>query len=327
MKNYDLMRAILDKIKEYDTIMLFRHIRPDGDCVGATKGMKDILTASFPEKKVYLIDSQHADYLAFLGEDDTEVEDSVYENALGIVLDTANLDRVSNKKYELCRELIKMDHHINREPYGDLCWVEDERCSTCELVTHFYLTFKDELKMTADGAKYLYTGLVTDSGRFRFRSVSGESMRCAGALLDKGIDTDVLYAHLYLQDFDEFKFKAQIYKKMKITENGVAYINITKKMQEEFNLTSETASASVSALDSIKGSLIWIAFIENDDGSTRVRLRSRFVTINDIAERFNGGGHACASGATVYSRKEMNALIREADARIKEYKENNTGWL
>ena len=220
-----------------------------------------------------------------------------------------------------------MDHHINREPYGDLCWVEDERCSTCELVTHFYLTFKDELKMTADGAKYLYTGLVTDSGRFRFRSVSGESMRCAGALLDKGIDTDVLYAHLYLQDFDEFKFKAQIYKKMKITENGVAYINITKKMQEEFNLTSETASASVSALDSIKGSLIWIAFIENDDGSTRVRLRSRFVTINDIAERFNGGGHACASGATVYSRKEMNALIREADARIKEYKENNTGWL
>jgi phosphoesterase RecJ-like protein len=327
MKNYDLMRAILDKIKEYDTIMLFRHIRPDGDCVGATKGMKDILTASFPEKKVYLIDSQHADYLAFLGEDDAEVEDSVYENALGIVLDTANLDRVSNKKYELCRELIKMDHHINREPFGDLCWVEDERCSTCELVTHFYLTFADELKMTEEGAKYLYTGLVTDSGRFRFRSVSGESMRCAGALLDKGIDTDVLYAHLYLQDFDEFKFKAQIYKKMKITENGVAYINITKKMQEEFNLTSETASASVSALDSIKGSLIWIAFIENDDGSTRVRLRSRFVTINDIAERYNGGGHACASGATVYSRKEMNALIKEADARIKEYKENNTGWL
>ena len=101
MKNYDLMRAILDKIKEYDTIMLFRHIRPDGDCVGATKGMKDILTASFPEKKVYLIDSQHADYLAFLGEDDGEVDDSVYESALGIVLDTANLDRVSNKKYEL----------------------------------------------------------------------------------------------------------------------------------------------------------------------------------------------------------------------------------
>ena len=105
MKNYDLMRAILDKIKEYDTIMLFRHIRPDGDCVGATKGMKDILTASFPDKKVYIIDSQHADYLAFLGEDDAEVDDSVYEGALAIVLDTANLDRVSNKKYELCREL------------------------------------------------------------------------------------------------------------------------------------------------------------------------------------------------------------------------------
>ena len=98
-------------------------------------------------------------------------------------------------------------------------------------------------------------------------------------------------------------------------------------MQERFNLSSEDASASVSYMDSIKDSLIWLAFIENDDNSTRVRLRSRFVTVNPIAERYHGGGHACASGATVYSREEAEALIAEADARLKEFKENNEGWL
>ena len=86
-------------------------------------------------------------------------------------------------------------------------------------------------------------------------------------------------------------------------------------------------SASVSYMDSIKDSLIWLAFIENDDNSTRVRLRSRFVTVNQIAERYRGGGHACAAGATVYSREEMEALIAEADACLKDFKENNVGWL
>jgi phosphoesterase RecJ-like protein len=80
-------------------------------------------------------------------------------------------------------------------------------------------------------------------------------------------------------------------------------------------------------MDSIKGSLIWLAFIDNEDGSIRVRLRSRFVTINCIGEKYRGGGHACAAGATIYSLEEMNQLISEADARLKEYKENNEGWL
>ena len=79
-------------------------------------------------------------------------------------------------------------------------------------------------------------------------------------------------------------------------------------------------------MDSIKGSLIWIAFIETDK-DIRVRLRSRFVTISDLAEKYRGGGHACAAGATLYSKKEMKELLREADALIKEYKENNEGWL
>jgi phosphoesterase RecJ-like protein len=223
--------------------------------------------------------------------------------------------------------MIKLDHHINVNPYGDLLWVEEEASSCCEMIVSFYDTFKDSLTLTPEAALYLYTGMVTDSGRFRFRSVSGETLRLAGILLSCGIDTDTLYAHLYLNDFDVLKFRAEVYRKMKITENGVAYIHVTEKMQEKFNLSREDASAVVSALDSIKGSLIWIAFIDNGDKTTRVRLRSRFVTINSLAERYHGGGHAMASGATVYSRKEMNALIAEADTLLADYKANHGGWL
>ena len=80
-------------------------------------------------------------------------------------------------------------------------------------------------------------------------------------------------------------------------------------------------------MDSIRGSIIWIAFIDNADGTIRVRLRSRFVPVNTLAEKYRGGGHECACGATLRSKEEMLQFIADADALIKEYKENNEGWL
>ena len=322
----EVLQQIFDKIKQYDRIMLFRHIRNDGDCVGATKGLKAIITQTWPEKEVYLIDDDHADYLEFLGKDDDPVADELYADALGIVLDTGTDARISNKKYTLCRELIKIDHHINVCEYGDISWVEESASSCCEMVAKFYFTFKDQLKMDSEAATYLYTGMVTDSGRFRFRSVSGDTMRMAGMLLDLGIDTDVLYAHLYLQDLESFKFKSYVYKNMKMTPAGVAYLYVSRATMEKYGLTHEQAAAAVSLMDSIKGSLIWLIFIEHET-EIRVRLRSRFVTVNQIAERYSGGGHDCASGATVHSKREALQLVKEADQTLAKYKAENEGWL
>ncbi len=325
--SYEKKSAILEKIKAYDKIILFRHFRPDGDAVGSTKGLQRILQLTYPEKTIRLLNADYCDYMAFLGGEDIPEPDDFYGDALGIVLDTGTLDRISNKKYTLCRELVKIDHHIENHPYGDLSWVEEEKSSTCEMIAEFYDTFKDELKIDDLAATYIYAGMVTDSGRFRFRSVSGDTLRYAGLMLDQGVDTDVLYANLYMQDFDDLKFKAYVYRKMKITENGVAYLYVDKRMQRKFGLTGEAASATVSQMESIRNSLIWVAFIDNADGSIRVRLRSRFVTVSEIGEKYHGGGHACAAGATVYSKKELRALLADCDARLKEYKENNEGWL
>ncbi len=327
--NLAVKKQIFDKIKEYNKIFIFRHIRNDGDCVGATKGFKRILQLTFPDKNIYLIDSDAAEYLKFLGPDDEPVDDSEYTDALGIVIDTASEARISNKNYTLCKELIKIDHHIPLENYGDIMWVEEERSSACEMIADFYDTFRDELKIDSEAATYIYTGMVTDSGRFKYEGVTGETMRKAAIMLDCGVDTEKLYANLYLEAFGYLKFKAEIYRRMQITESGVAYIYIDKDMQQQFNLTLEQASACVGTLDSIRGAIAWMVFIENGDaeGSIRVRLRSRFVHINPIAEKYNGGGHACASGATVYSWDEAEQLLKDADEHVKEYKETHEGWL
>ena len=326
--NRESMELILQKIKEYDRIILVRHFRPDGDAIGSTKGMRAILRATYPQKEIYILNDDYSDYLGFLGGEDEAIPDEMYADALALVLDTATEDRISNKKYKLCREIAKIDHHIDKNPYGNYCWIEEDKSSTCEMVVQFYDAFRDELILTTEAATYLYTGMVTDSGRFRFRSVDGDTMRCAGILLDAGVDTDTLYSNLYPKDFKELKFQSYVYKKMKMTQNGVAYIYVDKAMQKKFGLTPEQASACVSHLDSIRGSLIWCAFIESIESKTiRVRLRSRFVTISEVAERYRGGGHACAAGATLYAKKEMKALLSECDQRLKEYKENHEGWI
>ena len=329
MKNYETMKSILEKIKSYQRIIIFRHYRPDGDAVGSTKGLQRILQLSFPEKEIYLQNSDYCDYMAFLGKEDEPIDESLYENALGIVVDTGTADRASNKKFSLCREIVKIDHHIDIKPYGDISWVEEERSSSCEMIAKFYEAFRDELVLDKEGATYIYTGMVTDSGRFRYRSVSGDTLRLAGMLLDFGIDTDRLYANLYLDEYNALKFRAYVYNNMKMTDNGVVYIYVDRRMQKRFGLTSEQASNVISSLDSIRGSLIWLAFIDGKKGddAIRVRLRSRFVTVNTLAEKYSGGGHDCAAGATVHSKKEMKALIAEADARLAKYKSENEGWI
>ena len=326
-RNIEIKKAILDMIRSYDTIVIARHERPDGDAIGSSHGLAQILRISFPEKHIYVSNRDSSEYLAFLNTQETASEGIDLENALAIVVDTAGLDRCANKDIEKAKAIIKIDHHINVTPYGDIMWVEDDRSSVCEMIASFQYTFRDELKIDKTAATLIYTGMVTDSGRFKYPETSGDTLRFAGYLLDQGVETQSLYANLYLEKFDFFKFQAYVFGKMQITENGVAHLYVDNAMQEQFNLSREQASSSVDFMNKIKGSLIWLAFIDNPDGSIRVRLRSRFVTVDKLANRYHGGGHANASGSTVYSLDEMKALIADADALLKTYKAENEGWL
>ncbi len=326
--NEEVKELILKKIKEYETVIISRHKRPDGDAVGSTKGLHRMISAAYPDKRVFLDNSDYAAYLAFLGDEGEKPTDEDYENALVIVIDTGTADRISNPRYDKGAELVKIDHHIVDSSYGDICWIEEERSSACEMIVGLSdKTLAGALPLDKTSASFLYTGMITDSGRFRYRGTSPDTMRAAALLMEQDIDTESIYANLYMDGFDAVKFRASAVRMIKMTENGVAYIKITKKFREKHSLTLEEASNIVSVMDSIKGSLIWLAFIENDDKSIRVRLRSRFVEIQPVAARYHGGGHACSSGATVYSVKEQKALLKEADELLGRYKKENTGWI
>ena len=321
--NKAIKKQILAKIEEFDTIIISRHIRPDGDAVGSTMGLYEILRATYPEKRIFLDNEDYSNYVAFLGDEGAHPTDDDYKNALIIVVDTGTIDRVSNKRVQNGRFLIKIDHHIDKKPYGDLSWVEEERSAAAEMIADFYETFRDKLVLTEKAATCLYAGIVTDSGRFRYQGTCGDTLRAAATLLDRGIDIERLYASLYMDDFSVMQFDADMTKRIKRTENGVAYLTISKTLRRRRRISQEDASNTVSLMDGIRGSLIWLAFIENDDGSIRVRLRSRFVPVEELAGRYHGGGHANASGATVYSQEEAEALIADADALLGQFRAAN----
>lgn len=325
--NEAVKQKILNKIEEYNTIVVSRHIRPDGDAYGSTKGLVKILRDTYPTKKIYLVNDDYSDYLAFLGEEDA-LDEAEYQDALCIVIDTGTEDRISNHNYRLAKELVKIDHHIDDKPYGDVSWVEDFRSSACEMIADFWFTFRNKLKMSQEAATYIYCGMVTDSGRFQYEGVTGETLRLAGALLDYNIDLPRLYANLYAEDYGQLKLKAYVYENIQLTKHGVAYIYMDRAVQERFNLSLEQASAVIGEMSKIRGSLIWIAFIDNaQKQDIRVRLRSRYLGVNELAKKYHGGGHDMAAGATAYSREEMLRLIDDADALLKEYKDTHGGLL
>ena len=319
--------VILNKIKEYDSIVIGRHFRPDGDAVGSTMGLGRIISLTFPEKKVYLSNNDMSDYMAFLGDTSESVSEEIIKSSLVIIIDTATEDRVSDNRILNGKEVVKIDHHIEAEPYGDVSWVEDWRSSSCEMIASFYEEFSSVLKIDDIAATAIYAGMVTDSGRFRFSSTSSETLRLASIMVGKGVDIERLQANLDLNSYNFYKYQAYVFSKIEMTENGVSWLYVDQEMQKKWNLSREDASESVGFMSGIKGSICWIAFIENSDGSIRVRLRSRFMTVNKIAEKYHGGGHDRASGATCYSKEEVMALIEDADKATKEFKESGEYWI
>ena len=342
--NFAIKQKILQKLQEYDNILLVRHVRPDGDALGSVRGLAQVLRRSLPEKHIYATGADTSDYLAFMGADDALPPEETCRRALCIALDVATPDRASGEAMSLAAETLKIDHHVETVPCEGLSWVEEKRSSTCEMVAELCLTFPDVLKLDITSATALYIGIVTDSGRFRFSSTSPETLRISAALLEYGIDTETMYSNLYLEPFETLRARSAIVSKIRRTPHGVAYLHLTRAMQEKYHLSYEAAGNMVSAMNSIDGCPIWIAFIDTDDGTAgsaagsaasgaasskvgngaiRVRLRSRFVPVRPVAEKYHGGGHDFASGATVYSTRELRALLRDADKLLEDAEARN----
>lgn len=313
-------KAVLREIEKYNRIVICRHSRPDGDAVGASFGLKGLIKLTWPEKEVLVVNSDKSENYAFLGKEDAQIDS--YENTLMIVLDTSTVRRIANPRFREAPRVIKIDHHLDTEPYGDVEWIESFRSSTCEMIADLYNTFKDKLKMDRKTATCLYAGMCTDSGWFKYASTKPETLKLAAVLLEYGVDIEKLNARLNTTDYRILRFEAKVLNNIEMTPNGVAYFFVTEKIKEEFSLTEEETSMAVDYFNSIKGCLIWMLFIEQED-SIRVRIRSRFIQINNLAAKYGGGGHANACGATIYSNDDMQSMLGEADLMLKEFREAN----
>lgn len=314
-----IKKQILEKIKAYEKIIIHIHKRPDGDCYGAGFGLKNIIKETYPNKTVYLV-GEEAEYVAYLGTPD-KLEDEEFKGALSIVVDTASEDRISDPRHKLSEFVIKIDHHIPVDNYGDLILVDTTRPASAQIILEFFLEFENELKINMDAAIALYTGIVTDTGRFRFRSVTSDTFRAVAYLLDFGLDFVSVLNKLSVKSENLLKLQGYVLLNFKKTENGVAYIKMTSALVEDFDVSLEEATSLVNELSILEDCPVWMLFAEYEQDFVRARIRSKGPAINELANRYDGGGHALACGANLGTWEKADELIKDADLLVKAYKE------
>ncbi len=311
-----MFEAILKEIKAADRILLHRHKNPDGDAMGSQIGLKHILLENFPEKQVFMVGDPAGRYDFMEDSVMDEVPDSAYEGALAVILDCGASHLISDQRYELAARTVRFDHHIFCETIADVEAVDTSYESCCGLVTAF--AKECGLRLNPAAAKALYTGMVTDSGRFRFDSTGAQTFRMAAFLMEQKFDTNDIYRQLYADDFASRKRKAEFTLKIQFTPKNVAYIYTTKEeMQALGTDTFSISRGMVGTMADMKGVDIWVNFTEAEAG-VLCELRSSLYNINPIAVKYGGGGHAKASGATVPDRATAMAMLQDLDDMIGE---------
>ena len=308
-----MFTQILQEIKNYSTIILHRHTSPDGDALGSQIGFKQVLQDNFPEKTIYAVGDGAKRYSFMEGSTMDEISDEVYNGALAIILDCGSSSLISDERYKTAAKTVRFDHHIYCEKIADLEVVDTSYESCCGLITDFVV--QSGLRLSPKSAKALFTGMVTDSGRFRYDSTTSNTFRLASELMKEEFDTNDIYSQLYADDFSSVRLRAQFVLKIQFTAHKVAYIYTTKEELGSYGVDTFTISRGmVNTMSDIRGVDIWVNFTETEEDKVLVEIRSSKYTVQPIAVKYGGGGHAKACGATVSSREEAMALLEDLNA-------------
>lgn len=299
---------IYNKIKEYDTIIIHRHQRTDGDALSSQLGLKMAILATFPSKCVKVVGDMLERY-NWVGKMD-EVDDNLYQDALVIVCDSGAEKLISDERYKLGKYLIKIDHHIPQGEYGDLVCVDTsyESCAglICDLIKETNLVMNKEI------AGMLYIGIVTDSGRFRYSQTSSNTFLIASNLLSYGIDTEKIYNNLYTEKLENIKLKAHLTMKFKVNKYNVAYLINKYQDVVKYNVgIFDISRGMVNIMAGISNIDVWANFTECETGEVYCELRSNGKNVNSVATKFGGGGHLQASGCTLNGLSEIKKVIKE----------------
>ncbi|TDM10610.1 DHH family phosphoesterase [Macrococcus lamae] len=312
--NNKQIKILQNMLNLYDTIIIHRHVRPDPDALGSQLALKTALQKMWPRKKVMAAGTM-PDSLAFFGEMDSVTPDD-YREALVIVLDTANAPRIDGEHYGTGKYLIKIDHHPPVDQFGELNIVNTQSSSTSEMIYEILLLFGyGEDYITTDVAKYLYLGIVGDTGRFLFNNTTSRTMSIASKLISYHFDHTALLNQMGERPIKSIHFQGYVLQNFSY-EDHVGYIFITQDILKQFDITASDASLFVNSMSDVEGIEAWVFAVDEGD-EIRARIRSKRASINDLAARYNGGGHPMASGGTVYSREEFEQLVKDLKDTVK----------
>ena len=298
---------LLEKIKEYNKITIYRHLRPDGDATFSSAALRQFILDNF-DAEVKICGNDSYDKL------DTyeEVSDDFIKNSLAIILDVSDKARIDDTRYELAKYRIVIDHHPYVLDTADITINDSHAAAVCELLaTILYTdTFKC-YKLSKDVCKYLYCGILTDSIGFSTSSTRPNTLLIGSKLVeDGGFNVSDLNTYLFNIDLNDYKCITKLRNKLIIKED-IGYCVLDEKDLDEIGMSYDNAKNHVNEFSRIDELKIWAIFAKNPksglfDGSIRSR---RPYIINTLCEKYNGGGHNNACGVKSLDKKTIDKLI------------------
>lgn len=310
-----MYNELFRKIKDYETIVIARHIGVDPDALCSQLALRDSIKLTFPEKKVLAVGTGSVKFLA-IGKLDKLEKDS---NALLIVCDTPDQKRVDSVKVSDYIDSIKIDHHPFVEEFCNLEIIQDNKTSTCEIIMD--IIKNTPLKCDSNISELLYMGLVSDSNRFLFNSCTADTFSLVSEYFKEyPFDLSDAYEKLYLRPLNEIRLEGYIAVNMTVTDNGLGYIIIDDNTIESYGVDSASAGNMINNFNFIKEVFVWVTVTEDvKNKQYRISIRSRGPEINKVAEKFNGGGHKYASGVRVKTVEEALEVIKALDLELVKY--------
>lgn len=297
---------IFDTIERYDSIVLFGHANPDGDCVGSVMGFKHALSALYPDKRIYGVGT-HPSYLpSFIEESDT-VDDKTVEESLAVMVDLSDLDRVEDQRIRTAKEIVCFDHHVaDKDDYAFPVYRDVDAPSATYILSKVLLERFG--RIPTEAAPYLFVGLLTDTGRFQFDCES-HTLQMASKLVECGVDYKAIYRDMYKQSSKDLRYRAFIYDHFRF-DGLVTYCAVQKSDYSRLGLVQNEASGKVNLLSMLDNHPIWAFFTEQDDGIIRCELRSDGTyNVQEVAKQFGGGGHIPAAGCRIDSFQKVRDVV------------------
>lgn len=314
-----MKNKILKLISKYDEIVIARHIGPDPDAVASQIGLRDSIKLTYPKKKVYAVGT-HVSRFKFLGNLD-KVNENELTNALLIVVDNPNIERLDSVDISKYEKIVLIDHHPKEDLFdmAAVTYVDETSSSAAQLVADIIINSR--LKMTNEIAGCLFVGIVADSDRFLLGYTNYKTFRTVSKLMKYyDFDKEYLYSKLYERPFAEVKFQGYIANNLEVSDNNFGSIILEEKTIKEMGVDSSSASNMVNDFNYIKELIVWAFASYDTKGKVyKINIRSRGPIVNEIASKYNGGGHKLASGARLEDIKDVKKLFKELDELCHKY--------